>query len=436
MATSTAAEMSRIVRLQAPNQLPESGLTSVKFRPWRTHVQTYLCQNPNNELFIEGGDYEKWLPQTTVLPNKRISELKGKDAEYPSDAQIKKEASAAAGRAEADYVPTQAEKDDAKAALIARRLSERNRQLSMMVQQVALFCNDTEQEEIVDRCDSLEWIWTFLRAFYNIEAKGANILRITEHTYKSGVNPTTFYKQFRASVVDNLRKKGCRADPRIPTDRLAADEKLTPTTEDLMIIWSLYMIDPRLPAKVRKEYEGRLHGDTFLWDLQTQIFQAIPSLLEELDKEASLSALTTSRQGAEKVVSPTYAVHNHAAPIQALAGASLQGRGRPVFRGSGRGSGGRGGGRGGNGGGRGRGGTRRPWSEKFCKICHAANQPPAVYTAHNTVNCSVLTLQDRQEFLVASLQSLELEQEEEEFEDYEAEEEGEELQGSDNTTSS
>ena len=182
MATSMSAEMSRIVRLQSPNELPESGLTSVKFRPWRTHVITYLTQNANNELFVEGGDYQKWLPQSTVTPNKRITELKGVDAEYPNTAQIKVEASAGI----ADYVPNEGEKQRAKATLIARRLSERNRQLSMMLQQISLFCHVTEQEEIVNRCDSLEWIWTFLRAHYNIEAKGANILRITENTYILG----------------------------------------------------------------------------------------------------------------------------------------------------------------------------------------------------------------------------------------------------------
>ena len=129
MATSMSAEMSRIVRLQSPNELPESGLTSVKFRPWRTHVITYLTQNANNELFVEGGAYQKWLPQTTVTPNKRITQLKGADAQYPNPAQIKIEASAG----NLAYVPTEGEKEIARATLVARRLSERNRQLSLML---------------------------------------------------------------------------------------------------------------------------------------------------------------------------------------------------------------------------------------------------------------------------------------------------------------
>ena len=37
---------------------------------------------------------------------------------------------------------------------------------------------------------------------------GANFLNISEHTFKKGTPHQTFYKQYRSSFLDNLRKTG------------------------------------------------------------------------------------------------------------------------------------------------------------------------------------------------------------------------------------
>ena len=81
-----------------------------------------------------------------------------------------------------------------------------------------------------------------------------------------------FYKQLKASFVDNLRKQGEKAKGGIV---LQADETLSPSFEDAIVLWALEKINPRLPAKVRKDYEHRLSGDTYLVDLQPTIFQSI-----------------------------------------------------------------------------------------------------------------------------------------------------------------
>ena len=74
---------------------------------------------------------------------------------------------------------------------------------------------------------------------------------------------------------------------------LAADETLSPTFEDAIVLWALEKIDPRLPKKVRKDYEHGLFGDTYLIDLQVTIFQSIHTMLEDLDKQAGLNAIAT-----------------------------------------------------------------------------------------------------------------------------------------------
>ena len=138
--------------------------------------------------------------------------------------------------------------------------------------------------------------------------------------------------------------------------------------------WALYLIDPRLPPKVRKDYEHRLGDVTYLSDLHSSIFQAVPSMLKDLDKQVSIRALTSKVD--LKAFNPTGFADG------------CRGRGRSA------GSGGRGravsGGRAGQGGRRRSSGAERPWYDRFCKVCQLAGKPVHVHTSHNTVDCKPL----------------------------------------------
>ena len=52
------------------------------------------------------------------------------------------------------------------------------------------------------------WIWSHPGNQYNVATKEVSFLRITEHTNMSNMQPVIFYKEFRASFLDNLREKG------------------------------------------------------------------------------------------------------------------------------------------------------------------------------------------------------------------------------------
>ena len=71
---------------------------------------------------------------------------------------------------------------------------------------------------------------------------------------------------------------------------------LTPSFEDTSVLWTLEKIDPRLPMKVSKDYEHRLGQGTYLSDLSSSIFQAIPSMLDDLDQASgrAMRASTTA----------------------------------------------------------------------------------------------------------------------------------------------
>ena len=285
---------------------------------------------------------------------------------------------------EQDHVPTEEELADAKEDLQEGRLELRNQQLGLMLQQLSACCYKSERYDITDRSDSLEWCWEFLLNRYDIQARGANILRIADKTFPPGGNYMTFYKEFRLMILDNLRLKGSKADPRIAGDQLADDEKLSPSFEDIIIIWVLERIDRRLPAKVRKDYEHRLFGDTFLWDLQAVIFQAIPAMLEDLAKEdnfASALAATRSRSQPAAAAAPLHQMmlNAFAKPSKGKTGGKVGNRGADNSSNRGKVS-----------------AAGGPWTEFYCRICHKIKkQPASVFTTHNTSQCSSITVEDR-----------------------------------------
>ena len=170
MAMTTSLSTLNLVKLGSPKELPAAGVTSAQFKPWKNHLVAYLSQNPDNALFFENGVYSIWQPGS----NTRLIELLGKDlTSFPTNAQVK--AKACEG-ALPDHAPTQKELDDAKEILKMDRLLQRNNQLAMFLQQISSFCYYTEQDDVVHRSDSVDWIWRYLLSHYNIEAKGANFL--------------------------------------------------------------------------------------------------------------------------------------------------------------------------------------------------------------------------------------------------------------------
>ena len=109
---------------------------------------------------------------------------------------------------------------EAKEALMKKLLPIRNGQLARMIQHIASFVHYTEQDDIDQNSVSLEWIWTYLEQHYNIATKGANFLKITDISYRSGMLPATFYKEYRAGFLDNLRKAGCNEGIKKPGAKL------------------------------------------------------------------------------------------------------------------------------------------------------------------------------------------------------------------------
>ena len=402
------------IKLTSPNVLPEQGLTSAKFKPWKLWVFNFLDQDMDNEQFLTGGRYATWTAATASPRGAkgRISTLfahvEGTSPSHHRDDTITEDdVKAEINKRDPTVVEGATAYDRKDAPAIARKKAEmemdllgvRNRQLTKMIQLVCSFVNYTEAPHIYEDSTSLEWIWEYLQRHYNIQSKGVNFLKLAQITYKSGENPQTFYKQFRTAMVDNLRKAGDAKNHLIPGSKLEVDEVISPTMDDAMVLWVLEKIDPRLPPWVAREYEGRLDKDTHLIDLQAVIFQRVPAMLEAIEREAGLAALTFASASAPVEGLPAAQCSPSCSAFSSFRGRG--GRGRPSPRG--RGSGGA------------PGGvdisptTGLPKTPKFCMICFKQGKPPnpKVYTSHNTVSCNALSTSDRREML-AALQAMNL----------------------------
>ena len=375
-------EIKTTIKLNQPKELPANGLTTVQFKPWKNHVTTFLMQDPDNQEFLPGGMYEEWIA---------ASDNPDKTGEMISLAQVKAEDMAMHERMLLPFLGDVSlndakTKNDHRELLVEAKEKQkkklktaRNNQLARMIQHIASFVHYTEQDDIVQNSTSVRWIWMYLEDHYNIAPKGANFLRITKHHYKSGVLPATFYKEFRASFLDNLRKKDEPIGTRKPGAKLKEDEVLSPSFEDAIVLWTLEKIDPRLPMKVSKEYEHRLGQGTYLSDLHSSIFQAIPSMIEDLD-QASGRAIRAQPNVEMDAFNPTVFPDGRRGRS---GGGGARGRGAPrgrAPRGTARGQA------------RGSGAAGRAWSEKFCKFCQLAGSAAPVYESHNSRDCSMSTL--------------------------------------------
>ena len=338
-----------ILPLKAPTPLPATGVDVVTFKVWQNTLKSHIQQDANHHHFMEGGLYSEWVAADI---GNRISAVH--DDDHDKLVLDGKEM-------------TDAEYNRGLAAL----LTSRNSQLAKFITHIACLCYITEHDDITNYSTSLNWIFDYLKKHYGLETKGANFMNISEHVFKKGTPHQTFYKQYRASFIDNLRKRGD-----VVTYRngfvLPEDEKLTPSFENAIILWTLEKIDPRLPAKVKRDYGHQMTGNITLKDIQPVIFENISTMLEDLDQSQ-----TTKAFAAQLVDDQT--------SLNAI-GPQFSGRGRSrnfssKFRGANRGN-------------SSTNRSSRTLSKKYCRICHLAGSDRNIYSSHEIGFCSRLSARD------------------------------------------
>ena len=228
-----------------PSKLPELGVTSHRFKVWRTELEIFLAQDSQFAAFMADGPYATWVAHA-VNPD-RISKPEGADE---------------------------------KADLPLRRT-----ELCTFLDRVSMACHARYYDSIMWHSTSLQWIYSQLQKDMMIEEKEANFLNLFDLKYQYGTSTIEFYNQYRDFVIANLRKKGDIIMWQ-GGQVMKFDEELSPTFEDLILANVLSIIDKHLPNLVRKNYHHKLIVRTkSLMDFKPDIFLCLPTLLMKMEED-------------------------------------------------------------------------------------------------------------------------------------------------------
>jgi hypothetical protein len=232
------------LKIYPPNQLPEKGVTNQLFEVWTHELEVYVGQDERMAVFLPRGRYNTWEAYDTN-PD-RIAAVLGGDA--------------------------------------AAQLPIRRRELATFLSIVGKACDIQHYNVIVRHSTSLEWIYNKLREDYDIQQKGIHFFNLFDLKYQPGEPAVGFYNKYRNLVAANLGRNGdviaWQGDA-----ELAADERLSPTFEDMILANVLGLIDHRLPNHIKEHYHHLIGRRKRLMDFKTDILVKIPTFLAEIESK-------------------------------------------------------------------------------------------------------------------------------------------------------
>ena len=189
--------------------------------------------------------------------------------------------------------------DDGTAVPEAKRLTaaQKNAHLDLLLGQIANFCPVISRNSIVKHSTSLNDIWQKIRQHYGFQSTGAHFLDLATIHLQPDERPEDLFQRLMAFFEDNLLS--VHGGLTHHGDQVTADEDLSPTLENTVVVLWLQLIHPGLPLLVKQKYGSELRNKT-LASLKPEISQALGSLLDELrsieDTKAMRIGSTTPRR--------------------------------------------------------------------------------------------------------------------------------------------
>ena len=141
--------------------------------------------------------------------------------------------------------------------------------------------------DIIDDTTKLDDIFNFIRTYYQFAPSEATFIKFAsikrEITNGNIERPVHLYLRMRQFIRDNLLLSSGKIthDGKVPT----SNEKMSATTERLVVLRWLELLHPKLPDHVGKIFSSDLRTKS-LKDLQPQIMDQIEDLLRDVDKSS------------------------------------------------------------------------------------------------------------------------------------------------------
>lgn len=228
---------------RAPKQWSlSSNETITSIEAWENNLKYILSLDPNFADFLTDGS--SWGKKTNATPLRGFSN-------------------------DPESVPT------ARRRTAAQKVTH----LEMMLGQIANYAPIISRNSIVKNSTSISGVWQSIRQHYGLQLTGSRFLDLANISLKPEQRPEDLFQILMAFIEDNLltRSSGITHYGEIPD----ADEELSPSLENFIVLTWLRLLHPNLPRLVKQRYGTELRSRT-LASVKPEISQALESLLDEL----------------------------------------------------------------------------------------------------------------------------------------------------------
>jgi len=151
--------------------------------------------------------------------------------------------------------------------------------LDLLLGQIANFCPVISRNSIVKSSTSLSTIWQLIRQHYGFQSSDSHFLDLASIKLEPDERPEDLYQRLMAFYEDNLLTTACGITHN--GEVVAADEDMTASLENTVVVLWLQFINPGLPMLVKQKYGAELRNKTIA-SIKPEISQALDSLLDEL----------------------------------------------------------------------------------------------------------------------------------------------------------
>ena len=160
-----------------------------------------------------------------------------------------------------------------------RTAAQKVAHLEMMLGQIANYAPIISRNSIVKNSTSINGVWQLIRQHYGLQSTGSRFLDLAYISFKADQRPEDLFQNLMAFIEDNLlsTSSGITHHGQAPE----ADEELSPSLENFVVLTWLRLLHPNLPRLVKQRYGTELRNRT-LASVKPEISQALDSLLDEL----------------------------------------------------------------------------------------------------------------------------------------------------------
>ena len=171
---------------------------------------------------------------------------------------------------------------------VRRTAQQKVTMLELMLGQIANYCPVIARNTIVKKCTSIEHVWQSIRAHFGFQSTGAHFLDLADLVKEPDERPEDLFQRITSFVEDNL----LTASGGITHygEAVTADEEVTPTVENFIVVMWLRLIQKDLPKLVKQKYGTELRTRTIA-SIKPEISQALDSLLDEIHTTSDARAL-------------------------------------------------------------------------------------------------------------------------------------------------